>query len=1727
MEALASYTLLSPLASDAHVSPGPLPIGEGPGFVVGAEDSRPLTLGSYYRALYAGSEPQLIFLLHRQPPRPAELAQLQRVYELQTTLAAAPSDAAGPLVLAPRALVQGDLRVGLALRDRAGEPLSTVLRAGRLAPAVALQVALRLSALCVELHRRGWLLGRAHPEHILLLRDAAVAGQAPGGEAGTAVMLSLVDAMPLGSAQGGRLGDLAGSELQYATPEQLSGAVLSESADLYSLGVLLYQLLAGTPPFVGPDAAAIVHAHLARRPPPLAERVPGLPPALLRIVDKLLEKNPGDRYRTAGGLLRDLARVAASLTAATPADFELGTEDRPSSLALSLPLDARPQEVVALQEALAAARAGTVQVVLLRGEAGSGKTLIPQRLRGPVRAAQGLFVEVRCESADGAPNSALAHALRDLTRQLLQEPGERLARLQRDLAENLGPGGRALARLTPEIDLLLPDLPPAPPLEGGPALNRLRFLLSQFLRTVAQPDRPLVLFFDDGQWLDAGSLRLLVDSLGAAPRLPVLWLLALRRVEGEETPSLASKLAPLRAAGVVVRERDLQPLSVAELRDLVMRTLGLSESAAAPLSEALQVKSGGNLLLLSQLLRTLQDDGLLRQDPADGRYSYDLERIVSHGAGEAAQPVLLQRISRLSEAARHSLSLSACLGPEFSRSALASLSGHELSFTTTLLDELEASGLVHRLSAVGSAESEGDVRYRFLHSSVRQAAEALLSDAERAQTHLRIGQRLLTSEPAALPDSVLMYAVQQLNQGQRQLRDEPGRRALVELNLLSGRRAKAAAGYEAAAEFFRAGLALLPATLHIPAPGETPPPSEAATAEAPPLSALELQLQRELTESEFLCGRLEVADVRAQALLGRLTSPLERAQLLALRARSYLPAARYRDAVTLGLQAFALLGIEFARDDAELERWADAQLAELGPKLLSLGPDALLAQPLSKDPAHRLRMGLVGLLLPPSFASRPSLFVALVAHALSAVLEHGNTEESCIVFFSYGLLQVTTSDIARGLAFSELAVRLYERLNVHRTAGMALHVHGGHINHWARPLHTSVPILAQSIQVSMAVGDLNHIGNGVFEMVWLLYERGDHLDEVARYAVQALDLAAQIRNEAIRSAVLSCQCFVRCLRAESESGPESESESGAESPAEIFLRETAPSLSRLQQASFGPGIGTYHILHLILRYLFGQPALAFAAAQAVAPILRQVQSLPIEVAFHLFRGLTVVARIAELGESPELASLLAEDLGKLTRWAAACPENYAPLYALLRAEIARLRNDPLLAEEQYDAAIEGAQRSGFVHYAALANELAARHYLARGRRLVAPTYLRAAYVGYALWGAQSKVRRLAAQHPELAALASGREARAVAPPLHQALDVAAVVRIGQAISAELQLDQLVEQLLRVALHHAGATRGALLLGGAGSLQLVAHSQQDSDGEVRVQATFGQPLGATQEVPVELVQAVAESGSPKVIADASRDAELGRDPCILRHQSRSVMVLPLLHRSSVVGVLYLENNLSPDLFHGERTEVLGSLCAQAATAVENAQLYTRLSAASRELRAANERLEREVALRTSELQQANQKLAQELAARVENEQARVALQEEVIRMQSLQLAELSTPLVPVADSIMVMPLLGTIDAQRAQDIVEAVLHEAQTSRARVVIIDITGLRRVDDIAVSLLLRAPRALRLLGSQTILTGMRPDVARAMVQMGADLSSLHTRANLKTGIAFATELVKAGGRG
>ncbi|MGK4006449.1 response regulator [Sorangium sp. So ce1036] len=186
-------------------------------------------------------------------------------------------------------------------------------------------------------------------------------------------------------------------------------------------------------------------------------------------------------------------------------------------------------------------------------------------------------------------------------------------------------------------------------------------------------------------------------------------------------------------------------------------------------------------------------------------------------------------------------------------------------------------------------------------------------------------------------------------------------------------------------------------------------------------------------------------------------------------------------------------------------------------------------------------------------------------------------------------------------------------------------------------------------------------------------------------------------------------------------------------------------------------------------------------------------------------------------------------------------------------------------------------------------------------------------------------------------------------------------------------------------------------------------------------------------------------------------------------------------------------------------------------LELAQALEGLTRAEARLRASNERLEIEVARQTEELRRTNERLQTELTERARAEAARAALQEEIIRAQSARLAELSTPLIPITDHIMVMPLIGTIDAGRAQQALEAALRGVSANRAQVVILDVTGVTVLDSAVASTLMRTATALRLLGARTVITGIRPELAQTLVALGLDFSAVVTRGTLKSGIDHA----------
>jgi rsbT co-antagonist protein RsbR len=144
-------------------------------------------------------------------------------------------------------------------------------------------------------------------------------------------------------------------------------------------------------------------------------------------------------------------------------------------------------------------------------------------------------------------------------------------------------------------------------------------------------------------------------------------------------------------------------------------------------------------------------------------------------------------------------------------------------------------------------------------------------------------------------------------------------------------------------------------------------------------------------------------------------------------------------------------------------------------------------------------------------------------------------------------------------------------------------------------------------------------------------------------------------------------------------------------------------------------------------------------------------------------------------------------------------------------------------------------------------------------------------------------------------------------------------------------------------------------------------------------------------------------------------------------------------------------------------------------------------------------------------------AEDITEQLNSEQERSDLQDQVIAAQRAALRELSTPLVPIADDVVAMPLIGSIDSTRAQEVIETLLTGVADSQAKIAILDITGVPVVDTQVANALLQAAQAVKLLGAKVIITGIRPEVAQTLVSLGVDLSSITTRSTLQSGIAFA----------
>ena len=229
----------------------------------------------------------------------------------------------------------------------------------------------------------------------------------------------------------------------------------------------------------------------------------------------------------------------------------------------------------------------------------------------------------------------------------------------------------------------------------------------------------------------------------------------------------------------------------------------------------------------------------------------------------------------------------------------------------------------------------------------------------------------------------------------------------------------------------------------------------------------------------------------------------------------------------------------------------------------------------------------------------------------------------------------------------------------------------------------------------------------------------------------------------------------------------------------------------------------------------------------------------------------------------------------------------------------------------------------------------------------AHAYLRNARYGYLRWGADGKVKQLDARYPHLHEERAPTSLTAtIGTPVGQ-LDVETVVKASQALSSEIVLPTLIETLMRIAVEHAGAERGLLILlrGDEPHIEAEATTRHG-----RAEVTVRQTAITPSDLPQSALHYVIRTRERVILDDASVRNLYSEDEYVRRKRPRSVLCLPIVKQTKLVGALYLENNLTPSAFTSDRVAVLELLASQAAISLENANLYSDLQRSEAAIRA---------------------------------------------------------------------------------------------------------------------------------------------------------------------------------
>jgi len=1307
--------------------------------------------------------------------------------------------------------------------------------------------------------------------------------------------------------------------LAYTSPEQ-TGRInhrVNFSSDLYSLGIVFYEMLTGRLPYSSDDPLELIHAHLAEEAPCVYRLNPEVPPILSGVITKLMYKAPEKRYQSAKGLFNDLVRCRDEYGAqGSIREFVLDRYIYTNRVTFISKMVGRDAEADLILREYEQAAQGSFRSLFVSGLSGIGKTRLIQELQAPIVKHRGYFTSGKFDVYQkNIPYSSLIQAFRNLVRTFLTESDENVAAWQSRILKAVGSNGRVLTDVIPELENLIgtqPEVKPLPPVES---MNRFNNVFGRFLTCLASNEHPLTLFIDDLQWCDAASFDFLANIFANHEEHPYLFFIgSYRHNEVDLSHPLTKLIRSAKEGRQPLEEIRLGPLNSSYCHEMVSYILDAPMAQTEALSDIISILSEGNPLYVSESLSYLYNEDLLMFD-RERQCRWDINKIRQSNMPNTVVALFDTKIRKFPPELVALLELCACMGNTFSPADIALIQEITLVETFEILKPALGQGLL----------MENKSQLRFIHDKVQEATLSHISADRRRQIHWQIGNHLLkrineNAQNIEKPEA-LFAVVSHLNLGRDSKLDSDTAYRLADLNYHAGNKALDSLATKAANDYFNLSKELLPSDCWEEDHYERT-----------------FRIYQMVAKTELMCGNYERSESVLTELLDHAKTDLDKAECLAEQTASLSSIGNFKKAIETANRGLAYFGKAIPDSPNESDERCRKLISEIVARNKNIW-QTILNVPFTTDRKSKIELAFYSELIPDLYLSGmvPQLYLAAAQSTQHCLA--GGMDESVIYSFSImGLLLGEQGDFEQAFKYEDLARDLSAKYP--NTFGATRGMNGivwCNMHSRSRPKEI-VNYCLKTIECGKNCGDLYNAGLSYGPLMWNLQVQGTDMSAIEDYAKECLQFSKRYQLSFLVGLAEAMQAgWIEPMRRDYSPLPMDEK------------------LRQWEQNNHIASVGSYYVHLALAHYYHGEHEKAQLYLRKGQQYLSGLTDNVLKRQWHVFLVLNELKMyekgLGALNEG-ELQARIRPVIEKIERWAALGPL-LKPYLAFLYAEVERVTGKFNEARGRYLDAIDTAQQQNYTFLEGYLNECFGEFLVKSGKHSERLYFVEAARL-YKKCRAERMLLNLIERYPEYFEVENGSsqycEAESVA--ILPNLDVEYLMKSSHAISAEIEQNSLVKKIMKVVLESSGAQLGYLLTEESGKLII------QSGGHITEQAVqmLNQELDNIPDICKAIVRYVYRTRERVLLNNACHEGIFKDNPEVQKLQLRSVLCLPVIKQTEMIGILYLENRLSGSVFTPEKTRMTELLMMQAAISLENSRLVEGMKKAEEALRSGKDELE---------------------------------------------------------------------------------------------------------------------------------------------------------------------------